>query len=234
MASPQKIALYLRAFIPSLLFNLRYFPLRQAVKLPILIYKPRLLRLSGGVVLESLEVRFGMIKLGFPTSAVFPNNGITLRIDGTIVFKGKCHIGNDCYVICGKQGKIVFGDNFMATAGLKIVSECGITFGSNTLVGWGNIFIDTNFHPLYDLTANKFRKAFGKISVGGNNWFSTNCMVMYGVNTPDNCVFGARSIITRGMKYESNCVYGGMPIRLLRRNIKRIVGQDSVNDYTAE
>ena len=174
-----------------------------------------------------------MIKLGFPTSAVYPNNDITLRIDGTIVFKGDSCIGNDSYVVCGKHGKILLGENFMATAGLKIVSECGISFGNYTLVGWGNIFIDTNFHPLYDLTSNKFRKAFDEIIIGDNNWFSTNCMTMYGVNTPDNCVFGAKSVITRSTTYESNCVYGGAPIRLLRRDVKRIIGQDSVKDYSA-
>ena len=234
MSFLQKITLYLRALLPSLLFNLRYFPLKQAIKLPVLLYKPKLLCLSERVIIDSPHVGFGMVQLGFPTSVLFPNNGITLRIEGTIVFKGRCHIGNDCYIVCGKNGSIVFGEDFKATAGLKMVSECGISFGSHTLVGWGNIIIDTNFHPLFDIKENKFRRAYGKIIVGDNNWFSTNCILMYGVNTPDNCVFGARSMITRSTKYESNCVYGGMPVRVLSRDVKRIIGQDFIKEYTSE
>lgn len=172
-----------------------------------------------------------MIKLGMFTSAAYPNSGITIRNYGQLVFKGKCHIGNDGYIICGKHGKIVFDDDFRATAGFKIVSECGIIFGEYVLVGWGVNVIDTNFHPIYDIEKEKFKKAFAPIIIGNNNWFGMNCLIMPGVMTPESCIFGARTIITRGGNYESYCVYGGSPIRLLSRNVKRIIGQDSVKEY---
>lgn len=173
-----------------------------------------------------------MIRLGFPTSAVYPNSGLTWRNDGKIIFKGKCRIGNDCYIVCGRQGRIEFGDDFRATAGLRMVSECGISFGKHVLIGWGNTIIDTSFHPLYNLQTQKFGRAFGQIKIGDNNWLSTHCMVMHSVTTPANVVFGARTVVTRGMNYEPDCVYGGSPIRVLRRNVRRIVGQDSITDYT--
>lgn len=232
MAKLSNIVLYIQALIPSLWFNFRYLPFKEAIKLPILIYKPHFLRLSGKVIINAPNVYFGMIRLGFPTSALFPNNGITLKIEGRIIFRGRCHIGNDCYVVCGKHGKIDFGDYFKATAGLKMVSESGIRFGKHTLVGWGNYIIDTNFHPLYDIEEQCFRKTFGEIELGDNNWLSSNCMMMFGVKTSDNCVFGARSVITRSMRYEPNCLYGGVPIRLLRRNVKRIHDPNLIKEYT--
>ena len=85
--------------LPSLWFNLKYLPFKQAIKLPILLYRPTFLRLKGSVVIESDDIRFGMIKLGLFTSAVYPNSGITIRNDGILLFKGECYIGNDTYII---------------------------------------------------------------------------------------------------------------------------------------
>ena len=226
-----RICLFLRTLLPSLWFNFKYLPFKQAVKLPIQLYKPTFLKLNGSVVIESVNIRFGMIKLGFFTSAAYPNSGITIRNYGQIVFKGKCHIGNDTYIIWGRHGKIVFGDDFRITCGVKIISECGISFGEHVRFGWGGIAIDTNFHPLYEKKKEKFKKAFAPVIIGNNNWFGMNCLIMPGVTTPEYCIFGARTIVTRGGTYESYCVHGGSPIRVLSRNVKRIIGQDSVKNY---
>lgn len=227
-----RICLFLRMLLPSLWFNFKYLPFKQAAKLPILLYKPTFLKLNGSVIIESVNIRFGMIKLGMFTSAAYPNSGITIRNYGQIVFKGKCHIGNDTYIICGRQGKIVFGDDFRVTCGFKIISNCGISFGEHVLLGWGVIVIDSNFHPLYDMEKEKFKKPFAPVIIGNNNWFGMNCLIMPGVMTPDYCIFGARTVVTRGGNYESYCVHGGSPIRVLSRNVKRIIGQDAVKYYT--
>lgn len=231
MKNLNRICLFLRMLLPSLWFNFKNLPFKQAVKLPILLYKPNFLELNGSVVIESENIRFGMIKLGMYTSALFPNSGIVIKNEGEIIFKGKCYIGNDSYIVCGKQGKIVFGNDFRATVGLKIVSECGIKFGEHVLVGWRAIFIDTNFHPLYDIEKEKVKRAFAPINIGDNNWFGMYCLIMPGVTTPKCSIFGARTTVTRGGNYESYCVHGGSPIRVLSRNVKRIIGQDAVKNY---
>lgn len=222
----------MRSLLPSIYLNLKYLPIKQAIRLPILVYKPHYKRLSGTVAIESNNFYFGMIRLGFNSNDGYPNNGITIKNDGMIVFKGKCSLSNDSFVSIGKTGKIIFGDDYRAGAGLKLISHCGISFGKQTRIGWGNLIMDTNFHPLYDLEKKKFKKAYGKISIGDNNWIATQCMTMPGVTTPDFCIFGARTVITRGGKYESYCVHGGSPVRVLSRNVKRIIGQDQIEDYS--
>ena len=222
----------IRALIPSVIFNFKYLPLKQAIRLPVMIYKPRFLALKGKVSIESDRISTGMIQLGFPRAATFPNSGITWRNQGEIVFRGSCKIGNDTYVIVGKQGKLTFGNDFLANAGIKIVSQCSITFGSHTRFGWGGIIMDTNFHPLYDMERNKFKRAFSPIVIGDYNWFGLQCYIMHGVNTPERCIFGARSIVTRGGQFESYCVHGGSPIRVLSRNVMRDYDNDQIIDYT--
>lgn len=223
-----------RALIPSLIFNFKNLPFNQAKKLPIWVYKMRCLSQKGKIIIDSDNIHTGMVRLGFFTSALYPDAGITIQNEGELIFKGKCRIGNDCYVICGKHGRIEFGDGFTVSAGLKLVSQCGITFGKDTWIGWGGLVIDTNFHPLYDTEKKTFKKAFGKIHIGDNNWFGTGCIIMPRVQTPERCIFGARTVVTRGGQYEPYCVHGGSPVRVLSRNVMLIIGQHKVKDYAAE
>lgn len=171
-----------------------------------------------------------MIRLGFWGGHMYPNNGIHIWNKGELIFKGSCHIGNNSFIVVGKQGKIVFGEDFLVSTSVKLISFIGINFGKHTRIGWDGVIMDTNFHPLYDMEKNRFKKAFGPIHIGDNNWFGTQCLVMHSVKTPDYCIFGARSVVTRG-NYESYCVHGGSPIRVLTRNVKRIIGQDTIDRY---
>lgn len=218
-----------RILVNSILFNLKYLPFQQAIKLPILVYKMRLISQKGKIIIDSDHIYLGMIQLGFPRAATYPNNGITWRNRGKIYFKGSCKIGNDCYVIVGKKGILSFGVDFKVNAGMKLVSEYSITFGDHTLIGWGVTITDTNFHSIYDLEKKDFKKAYDSIQIGSNNWISTNCMVMYGVHTPDYCIFAARSVLTRNVKYESRCLYGGSPIHVLTRNVVRDYNNDHIS-----
>lgn len=227
-----KLLCLIRVLIPSLLFNFKYLPFNQAIKMPVLVYKARFLALKGSVRIDCEKVHRGMIHLGFPRAATYPNSGITWRNYGTVIFKGKCRIGNDCYVIVGKQGTLIFGDDFKANAGIKIVSECSITFGSHIRFGWGGIMMDTNFHPLYDMEKKKYKRAFSPIVIGDYNWFGLQCYIMHGVHTPERCIFGARSIVTRGGQFEPYCVHGGSPIRVLSRNVIRDYDNDRITDYS--
>ena len=93
-----------------------------------------------------------MIRLGFHNVGVYPNNGISWENQGSIItFKGRVKIGSDSYLSFGKSSKVVFGDDFLCNAGLKLVSSVGIDFGDHTRVGWGCLIMDTNLHPLYDM-----------------------------------------------------------------------------------
>lgn len=59
----------LRSIFSTIYFNLYYLPFKQAIKLPILLYKPHLINVNrGGVKIQSNKIHFGMIRLGIPTS----------------------------------------------------------------------------------------------------------------------------------------------------------------------
>lgn len=109
----QHYIILLRAIISSLYFNFKYLPFNQALKLPILLYKPYFKELKGKVVIDSSNIYFGMIRMGFWSTLQYPNSGIAWENQGgTVVFKGNCMIGNAASISIGRKAYIEFGENF--------------------------------------------------------------------------------------------------------------------------
>lgn len=210
-----------RAFVPSVFFNFWYLPFKQAIKLPILVYKPHLISLRGKVKIEADKIYCGMIRLGFFSVNIYPNTGITWYNRGTVVFRGRCLIGNNSHISVNETGHVEFGERFLSTTSLRIVSCYSVKFGSGVRVGWDTTIMDTNFHPLWNTAKTKYSKGYGEIFIGKNSWIATQCLVMHSVQTPPYCLFAARSILTAKGPFESYCLHGGSPLRILKRDVVR-------------
>lgn len=111
----------LRSLPSSIYFNFHYLPINQAIKLPIILYKPHFIKCSGRIYIKG-SVKFGMIQLGKPMVSIFPNNGIIWDNKGCISFLGNAHIGNNSSISTGNTGMIEFGNNFRATTTVRIIS----------------------------------------------------------------------------------------------------------------
>lgn len=218
----------LRALMPSILFNFWYLPFRQAIKLPILVYKPHFNSLRGKVKIETDTVHFGMIRLGFLSGNAYPNTGVTWYNRGTVVFRGRCWIGNNSHIVVTETGRVEFGERFSATTSLKIVSCYSVKFDFNVRVGWDVTIMDTNFHPICNTAKTKYSKAYGEVSIGKNTWIATQCLIMHSVQTPPCCIFAARSIVTAKGPFESYCLHGGSPLRILKQDVIRDFENDRI------
>lgn len=225
-----KLIFQILLFLPiSLFMNFYYLPLRQAIRIPILTYKPKLLKIGGVVRIYGI-VRFGMIRLGFPTVSIYPNSGITWENRGEIIFHDKCRIGNSSFISTGKNGKLQFGRNFSATAALKIACYNSITFDDNVLIGWGNTFVDTDFHSITFENGMK-SKGYAPIIIGKNVWYAMGATTLKGVYIPDNCVIGAKSVVIRGFleNVEEKSLVAGNPAKIVRIGIFRDPSNDIIN-----
>ena len=209
-------------------FNFRYLPLRQAVRLPILLRKPRLLRCGGRIRIEG-PVHTGMVRLGVFGVSVYPDRGIAWECDGTVTFAGRCSIGNDSYVAVGHGGCLRFGRNFRATAALRAVCYHELTFGDDVLVGWDNTFCDTDLHRVKS-RGGEFRHAgYAPIRIGRNNWFAMKCTTLKGARTPDYCIVGAASLLSGDHAGEApRCLLAGNPARLVRTDVYRDSNDDKI------
>lgn len=217
-----------RSIIPSIYFNFHYLPFSQAIKLPILLYKPKLLKCKGTIQIQG-KIKTGMIQLGKYNVSLYPNSGITYENHGgTIKFNGNASIGNNSAISIGEKGNLLLGNNFNATTSLKITSYHHIEFKDNVLVGWECIFMDTDFHQLTFTNNNTKPKAFDKILIGENCWFSLKCITMKGTILAANNVVSANSFLNKDYGNAQYCLFAGQPAVLKKNNIFRNPQNDKI------
>lgn len=221
MGNIRKFLKFLPDIHKTIWFNFHYLPLRQAVKLPILLYKPKLLNCSGSVRIEA-PIRTGMIRLGVFGVSVYPNRGITWENRGSVIFSGSCYIGNNSYIAIGGTGNLSFGDCFCATADFRVVCYKRISFGANTLVGWSNLFCDTDFHATKSTLPENVggNPGYAPITIGENNWFAMKCTTLKGANTPPLCIVGAGSLLLKDYsECPPSCLIAGNPAKFIKGGI---------------
>ena len=190
----------LRSLFWSVMFNVRYLPLRQAFKLPILVYKPCFLALKGNVIIDA-QIKTGMIRLGWDScSLYYPNNRYGIIFEnhgGTIIFKGSAIVGSGSAISVGPKGIIEFGNNFIITANAKIAGFKRIIFGDNFTGGWELIIMDSNLHQLKNIESNERTEMSGEILIGNDNWFASRCIVQKGTKTPNGTTLAMQCIINK-------------------------------------
>lgn len=220
-----KIGLEILRFLPQTLwFNFHYLKFRDALKLPILLYKPKLLCCKGKIKINA-PIRFGMIQLGFNKVSIYPNTGIKWENRGLVEFNGKIRIGNASAISVGETGRIRMGNNFVATCSLKLVCYNNIKFSDNVLVGWDCLFSDTDFHAIQ--TPNGLSKGYSPIEIGDNNWFAMQTVCLKGTKTPSYCISAARSLLNKDYSIdEEKIMLSGSPAVV----VKRDVYHDWIND----
>lgn len=227
----RKYSWILRALLPSIWFNFKQLPFSQAIKLPILLYKPKFVATSGRIIIDC-PVKFGMIKLGCNCVSIYPNNGIIYENKGVITFKGRALIGNNSAIAVGAGGHLVLDDFFRATAALKLICYNSVQFGREVLVGWNCMFSDTDFHKLTFVNGGGYSKGFGNIEIGHNCWFANSCKVYKNVSLPPNCVVASDTILYKHISCDSySLICNENPIEIKAVGIYHNWKDDKIN-YT--
>lgn len=225
-----KLLQILRSLHKTLYFNFKYLPFKQACKLPILLYKPKFIKCKGKIIIDSKTICTGMIKLGFNHAHAYPHSGIVFEnYGGTIVFKGRCVIGNNSSISVGPTANLQIGDNFNATTTFKLICWYNINFDYNVRFGWDNLVLDTSFHRLKTRNGDWANKGYGNIYIGHDNWIATRCIILAGTETQPYTVVATNSLLQK--RYDKSYVLlGGSPAKIIKEGIYRDLFDDSI-DY---
>jgi acetyltransferase-like isoleucine patch superfamily enzyme len=210
--------LVLRGLPKTIAFNLRYLPLRQALRLPILVsHRVALLDLSGSVTITA-PVRPGMILLGFGMVGTydFRRARSVWQNAGEVVFCGPARLGNGFKL--SSQGRVTFGADFVLTAESKISCREAITFGDGCLVSWEVMILDSDFHEI-TTSDGEVAKLQAPIVLGDRVWLGTRSTVLKGVTLGDDVIVAAGSLVTRS-EPSDGVILGGHPAEVLRAGVR--------------
>lgn len=205
---------YFWYLLPTIYFNFHYLPFKQAVRLPILLYKPKFVSLKGKVVIDSDKIELGMIKLGPLLNTCNPNCGISIdNRGGTIIFKGKAVFANDSYFMICKDAVLSLGKDIDCNCKIKCAKS--IEIGDETWIAYDSMLMDSDWHALTDVTTGKLLKKEAPVRIGKHNFISYKCIVTKGAVTPDNATFMPGSLINSVYEGEDNSLFGGNPCELI-------------------
>lgn len=206
------------SILKSIRFNWVYFPLKSAVKLPVLVSRNvRLKKLSGRVQINS-PVSCGMVKLGFGDVGIFDKrlSKAVWNNVGLVAFSGTAYLGHGFKVSVYPGAELEFGSSFVMTAQSSIICKHGVSFGRGCLISWDCIIMDTDFHPIY---IDRHRINEDKpVLVGDKVWIGMRCSILKGAVIPNGCMVAAGTTLAQALSKEK-CVYGGLPVRVLKENI---------------
>ncbi len=205
------------SILKSLWFNFKYLPLKQALKLPVVLtYNTRIV-CNGKVVLESKNITFAMIRIGFHKVPVCNDNDITSIIveeEGRLYFKGSAHIGNGSKIYVADSAILSLGDNFAISASSALNCYYKIIFGRDIQFSWNCLVMDSDTHKIFD-KEGRIVNPDKPITFGDKVWIGCNCMILKGSNIPSNSVIGANSVVSGG-ELQLNTVIVGSPARSIK------------------
>lgn len=205
----------------TILFNIHYFPLKTAIRLPVFIYKrSKILKRKGKIIIEH-PIKTGMLKLGpygLGTQDCLYSRTIW-EVTGTLIIRGEANIGRGSKISIGKEGILTLGNKFTISGNTELICQKEITFGDNCLLSWEILMMDTDFHHILNEKGEKINPP-KPIKIGNHVWIGCRNTILKGVSIADNTIIAANSTLTHSI-INPNCVIGGNGnnIQILKTNI---------------
>jgi len=214
----RKYKFFLFGLPKTIRFNFHYLPLKQAVKLPILLTnKVHLKNLDGSVILNG-KIKRGLITIGYTDVSISDLSESSLwNVKGTVIFDGSAGFGAGTKIATGENATLFFGNKFNITAKTEIACFKSICFGTNCLLSWDILIMDTDSHPVFDADG-KLLNEDRAIKIGNNVWIGCRTLVLKDTEIPDGSIIAAQSVVNK--KFDKiNCLIGGNPARIIKENI---------------
>ena len=207
----------------SFYVSLRLFPLKEALKLPVLCrYNAKCLSLKGEVLMDSVSVKPFMLRVGWGKVGIFDKkySRSILQIDGTIHLDGagRYYFGQGSRLCVGKDAHLYIGEDFCNSAEMTIVCMHEMHIGRHVFTSWNTLLMDTDFHATRDTLTNEIYPVQSSVFIGNNVWICTRAVVLKGAELPDGCIVGANAVITKKYKTE-NCLIAGNPATIKKEHI---------------
>lgn len=204
----------------TIIFNLRYVPLTQAIKLPIwLAPNVRVRRLTKcGIKLKG-HIRPFYVRIGYHEANGVDTYSAHTIIDihngGKLIFNGDAHIGQGAILTVNESGTLTLGRNFAISGTTSIICSKAITFGDDVQLSWNSLIMDSDAHKIFD-EEGKWINPPKAISIGSKVWIASNTTILKGVKIADNVIVSSNSLVNKPHE-ESNVILGGQPAKNLKK-----------------
>lgn len=216
--------------IKTILFNFSFFPLRDAIKFPVLIWGKFKIASYKGKIETLVKPHWGMLKLGItdPVRSLSANSYLDLK--GKLVIGANVLIHRGMNIEIDKEATLILEDNVSIGDNNTIITKDNIRIGAATSVGNNTTFMDSDFHYVINTQTGIVKTANKSINIGINNWIGGNCIIKKGAITPKGTILaGPFSMISKNYvgKIPENCLIAGCPAKVVVENVRRVKNPNS-------
>jgi len=200
----------------TLYFNFKYFKFRDAIKLPVLLSNQIWFKSAKGAVIVE-KPAFGRVRIGFGDVGIFDKirSRTIWDVKGTVIFKGDAFIGHGSKLVV--SGELILGHQFRITAESAIHCSKRIVFGQDVMISWENLFMDSDGHPIYDMSHNVCNEK-KDITIGDTVWFGCRSTILKGTWIANNTIIAANSCV-HGRYEKEYQIIGGVPAITIKEDV---------------
>lgn len=213
------LRLILKINFKTIYFNFKYFPIKTALKFPVLLSRKVSLLKTKGEIKFNCPIYPGMIHIGFGKIGAFDRkySRSIWEVGGDVIFNGKANIGHGSKIIVGENGVLEFGKSFIISAEATIFAHHSVKFGDDCLISWDTLFMDSDFHKIKS-SGHEVINPPKPIAIGNHVWIGCRSLILKGSSLPNGSIIAANSLVTKPLEKE-NCLYGGNPVKLIKENV---------------
>jgi len=205
--------------LKTIWFNIKYLPIRQALKLPFLISKNVSLRKVHGRIHFNCQIKYGLVQIGYGNVGIFDikMSRTIWDVYGDVTFCGYAIIGHGSKIVVGSEGSLIIGDNLRITAESSIITSKKIQIGNDCFLSWDTLLMDTDFHTVKNENGEIINGP-KPIIIGDHVWIGCRSIILKGAVIPNNTIIALNSMVNKEL-FEENCIYGGSPVECIKEKI---------------
>ena len=217
----------------TIYLNLRSFPFKQAIRMPVWVYgRPRFYELSGRMIVDgkvsSGMVRFNQVKPGAPSNMSVKSEILN---KGLIIFHGVGLIGTGNKIVVGPKGTLDIGKNFKITDMCNIGCFRSVFIGEQSRIVHRCQIFDSNYHYVANFAKGTVPDYSKPIRIGKGCWICNSSTITGNAVLPDYTIVASNSLVNKDMSdIPESSMVGGAPAKFIATGLRKIENSKIENE----
>ena len=191
----------------SLYFCLKSLPIKDAIRIPVLISWRTKLKSVKGIVAFTTPPQFAMVRIGFGGAGTAEHIPCSIENNGTLILGEHVNFGGGCQICTVNSQSILevgMCTSFMGED--HVVAKKHISIGEDCLISWAVQVIDTDLHDIFSegVLINPDKEIF----IGNHVWLCSNVSVLKGSIIPNNNIIASGALICGKIEKEFSVLTG--------------------------
>ena len=214
--------------LKTLYFNFKALPFHRAIHFPFVVGKKVKIREIGDI---QISPDIGTFNISIGALTIFDwehydGRSLVFNNKGKIVFEGPVRIHPGTQIFVKSDADLTFGGYNILGQYSRLICYKHIKIGYDSVTSWDCQLMDTDFHYLKDVVANKIKKRDSFIEIGSGVFVGNNVTLCKGSKIPNNSVISSCSKVAASyIKEGENLLIAGNPAIIVDKGYKMLLSQ---------